>query len=168
MSQDMTGTLISVGVGLIFAVIGIVMLFMGRRERALAKAASAWSTIGGTVTASRIDHQTRTHRRQGRTYTRTTYTPVVEYTYSVGGRALSGTRIFPGSTLSYDLGTAQGIVNRYQAGQPATVHYDAADPTNAVLETSARSGNLLMILGAVFTAIGVVVLVAMGLTASLR
>jgi hypothetical protein len=160
----MTGTLISVGVGLIFAAVGVVMLLVGRRERAQAKAASAWPTVGGTVTSSRIDHQTRTQRRQGRTYTRTTYTPVVEYTYSVGSQALRGTRIFPGATMSYDLGTAQGIVNRYQAGQPATVHYDPAEPGNAVLETSARSGNLLMILGGIFTAIGVVVLVAAGIT----
>jgi hypothetical protein len=69
----------------------------------------------------------------------------VDYSFEVGGKPLRGSKISPGSTMSFDLGTAQDIVNRYQAGTAVTVHYDPADPTQAVLETSSRSANLLML-----------------------
>jgi hypothetical protein len=80
---------------------------------------------------------------------------------------LQGNKIFPGATMSFDLGTAQGIINRYQAGQPATVHYDPADPTQAVLETKSRGANLMLILGAVFAVVGLVACCAAGALAFL-
>ena len=88
------------------------------------------------------------------TRTSTTYTPVVEYTYTVNGATLQGKRLSPGGTMSYDYNTAQGILSRYQPGQPVTVHYDPANPTQAVLETKAAGSLLLFILGGVFLAIG--------------
>jgi hypothetical protein len=154
----MSGSLIIAGIGILFAGLGLGMLLAARRQRTQAMATEAWPTVGGTITASRLDRQSRTQTRQGRRTTHTTYTPVVDYTFDVGGKLLRGSKIFPGSTMSFDLGTAQDIVNRYQAGAPVTVHYNPADPTQAVLETSSRSANILMILGGVFLGIGVVML----------
>lgn len=156
----MSGNLIVAGIGILFAGLGLGMLLAARRQRAQAAAAAAWPTVAGTITASRLDRQTRTQTRQGRRSTHTTYTPVVDYTFEAGGKPLRGSKIFPGSTMSFDLGTAQDIVNRYQAGAPVTVHYNPADPTQAVLETTSRSANILMILGGVFMGIGVVMLLA--------
>ncbi len=142
--------------GGIFAAIGIGLLIFGLRERKKAKAAEAWPTVNGTIISSRLDQNTRTERRDGRTYTHTSYAPVVEYTYEVGGKTYQGNHIFPGATMSYDLGTAQNIVNRYQPGSTATVHYDPADPMEAVLEIKAKGGNLFLILGGVFAVLGIV------------
>ncbi|MDP1713592.1 MAG: DUF3592 domain-containing protein [Anaerolineales bacterium] len=148
--------LIPILLGGIFAVLGIGLLIFALRDRKKAKAAEAWPTVNGTIGTSRLDQNTRTERRDGRTYTHTSYAPVVEYTYEVGGKTYQGNHIFPGATLSYDLGTAQNIVNRYQPGSTATVHYDPGNPIEAVLEIKAKGGNIFMIIGVVFAIIGVI------------
>ncbi len=142
--------------GGVFAVLGIGLLIFGWREREKAKATEAWPTVNGTITSSRLDQNTRTERREGRTYTHTSYAPVVEYTYEVGGKTYLGNHISPGAAMSYDLGTAQNIVNRYQPASAATIHYDPANPMQAVLETQAKGGNLFVIVGGVFAVLGVV------------
>ena len=167
MNPDWTAVLTPLAVGGIFASIGIGMLIFGQTQRAKAKATETWPTLSGAIVSSHIDQQRRTQRSQGRTYTRTTHMPVVEYTYELGGKTFRGSKIFPGANMSFDLGTAQGIINRYQAGQPTTVHYNPADPTQAVLETKAKGGNLLFILGAVFAVIGLVACLAAGASALL-
>jgi hypothetical protein len=142
--------------GGIFAVVGIGLLVFGLRERKKAKAAETWPTVNGTIVSSRLDQHTSTERKDGHSYTRTSYAPVVEYTYEIGGKTFQGNRIFPGATMSYDLGTAQNIVNRYQPGSTAAVHYDPTNPMQAVLETQAKGGNLFMIIGGVFAILGVI------------
>jgi hypothetical protein len=149
--------LIPLLLGGVFAVLGIGLLIFGLRDRKKAKAAEAWPTVNGTIVSSRLDQNTRTERRDGRSYTHTSYAPVVEYTYDVGGKTYQGNHIFPGATMSYDLGTAQNIVNRYQPGSTAAVHYDPANPMDAVLEIKAKGGNMFMIIGGVFAVLGVVV-----------
>lgn len=148
--------LIPLLLGGVFAVLGVGLLIFGLRERKKARATEAWPTVNGTIVSSKLEKNTRTDRRDGRTYTHTTYAPVVEYTYEVGGKTYQGNHIFPGATMSYDLGTAQNIVNRYQLGLPATVHYDSANPTEAVLEVKAKGGNLFVIIGAVFAVLGII------------
>ncbi len=148
--------LIPLLLGGIFVVLGIALLIFGSRERKKAKAAAAWPTVNGTIASSRLDQSTRTERREGRSYTHTSYKPVVEYSYAIGGQTYQGNRIFPGATMSYDQGTAQNIVNRYQPGSTATVHYDPANPAMAVLEIKAKGGNLFFIMGIVFASLGLV------------
>jgi hypothetical protein len=156
MNSTLITLLFPLCLGGIFAVIGIGLIVFGLRERKKAKAAEAWPTVNGTIVSSRLDQSTRTERRDGRSYTHTSYAPVVEYTYEVGGKTYQGNHIFPGATMSYDLGTAQNIVNRYQPGSTATVHYDPAKPMEAVLEIKAKGGNLFLILGGVFAVLGIV------------
>jgi hypothetical protein len=142
--------------GGIFAAVGIGLIIFGLRERKKAQVTETWPTASGTILSARLDQQTRTERREGRSYTSTSYTPIVEYTYVIGGQTYQGSRVFPGASMSYDHGTAQGIVNRYQPGAAVTVHYDPGDPAQAVLETKAKGGNLFLILGGVFAALGLV------------
>lgn len=156
MDQNWTAILLPLFFGGIFGAVGIGMLVFGQIQRNKARETEKWPTTNGTIVTSRIEQQTRIERDEGRSYSRTTNTPIVEYTYEVDGKALRGNKIFPGATMSYDIGTTQGIINRYQVGQPATVHYNPADPTQAVLETKAKGGSIMLILGAVFAAIGII------------
>jgi hypothetical protein len=156
MDSSLITLLFPLCLGGIFAAVGIGLIVFGLRDRKKAKATETWPTANGTILSARLDQQTRTERNQGRTYTRTSYTPIIEYTYTVGGQTHQGSRIFPGTSMSYDHGTAQNIVNRYQPGAAVTVHYDPGDPTQAVLETKAKGGNLFLILGGVFALLGIV------------
>ena len=161
--MDMTGVLITLGLGGIFAVIGIILLIIGQRERTRAKATEQWPTVGGTITSSRIEAQTRTSRdSDGMTRHHTSHIPEVAYTYELQGKTYQGNKVFPGGRIGFDLGTAQGIINRYQPGQAATVHYNPADPAAAVLETKSKGGNIFMIIGAVFAVIGLIACCAGG------
>ena len=138
----------------VFGAIGVGFFIFGYIQRRKAKVTEAWPTVSGTIVSARLDQHMRTERHDGHSYTSTSHTPIIEYSYQVGQRAYQGNRVFPGATMSYDLGTAQGIVNRYQPGMTVTVHYDPTDPTQAVLETKSKGGNLFLILGAIFAVLG--------------
>lgn len=156
MDSNLLGYVIPIILGGIFAVLGIVLLVFGLREKKKAKETESWPVVDGKIVVSRMDQQTRTERDDGHTHTRTVYTPIVEYTYEIGGKTYHGNRIFPGSTLSYDLGTAQGIINRYQPESTAKIHYDPSDPSNAVLETQSKGGKLFLIIGIIFAVLGII------------
>ena len=151
-----TGLLIAFCLGGVFFLLGIGLAIFGFVQRKKAKTTETWPTASGSIVSSRLDQNTRTERRDNRTYTSTSYTPIVEYTYEIGGKTYQGNRVFPGASMSYDHGTAQGIVNRYQPGAAVTVHYDPADPAQAVLETKSKGGNLFLIIGAVFAVLGII------------
>jgi len=155
--MDTTATWVPLLLGGIFSVVGISLFISGLLQRNKAKQAERWPTLPGMVAAARIESKTSRRRSRGRSYTRTTYMPVVEYTYEYVGKSYRSARIFPGADMSFDLGTAQGIVNRYQPGQACTVHYNPADLTDVVLETKSRGGNLMLILGVVIAVIGLLV-----------
>ena len=141
--------------GGIFSLIGIALFVFGLVQRNKAKQAERWPTLPGTVVSSRVESKTSRQDDEGRSHTRTTHMPIVEYSYEYMGKPYQGSKIFPGANMSFDLGTAQGIVNRYQPGQPCTVHYNPADLTDVVLEIKSKGGNLMLILGAVFAVIGI-------------
>jgi hypothetical protein len=138
----------------VFGAAGVGLLIFGFVQRRKAKLTESWPTARGTIISARLDQHTSEERRDGHSYTSTSYNPVVEYTYQIGQQTYQGNRVFPGATMSYDLGTAQGIVNRYQPGMAVNVHYDPANPAQAVLETQSKGGNLFLILGAVFAVLG--------------
>ncbi len=61
-----------------------------------------------------------------------TYTPEVNYSYTVGGQNHQGNRISY-FTVSSSHHTAQEVVDRFQVGKPVTVYYSPANPNNSVL-----------------------------------
>jgi hypothetical protein len=155
MSSDFTGVILALLIGGIFGAIGAGLLIFAQRERTKAKAAEKWPVVAGSIVATRVDQQVRTEHSQGRTYQRTSYAPIVQYTYQVNGQAFQGARIALGGSMSYDYNTAQSIANRYQPGQPTTVHYDPANPAEAVLEPKASGSAVLIVVGVIFLLIGI-------------
>ena len=155
-SSASTSLLVALCLGGGFFILGAGLAIFGFVQRKKAKTTESWPTASGSIVSSRLDQSTRTERRDNRTYTSTSYTPIVEYTYEVSGKTYQGNKVFPGASMSYDHGTAQGIVNRYQPGAVVTVHYDPVDPIQAVLETKSKGGNLFLILGAVFAVLGMI------------
>jgi hypothetical protein len=154
--MDATTVWLPLLLGGIFSLVGIGLFIFGLVQRNKGKQAEQWPTLPGIVVSSRVETRTSREHDDGRSYTRTTHMPVVEYTYEYMGKSYQGSRIFPGARMSFDLGTAQGIADRYQPGQACTVHYNPADLTDVVLETKSKGGSLMLILGAVFAVIGIV------------
>lgn len=154
-STASTGLLVALCLGGVFFLLGAGLAIFGFVQRKKAKTTETWPTTSGSIVSSQLDQKTTTDYDDGHTSTSTSYTPIVEYTYQVGGQTYQGSHIFPGASMSYDHGTAQGIINRYQPGVAVTVHYDPADPTQAVLETKSKGGNLFLILGSVFAVLGI-------------
>jgi len=155
-SSASTGLLIALCLGGGFFILGAGLAIFGFVQRKKAKVTETWPTASGSIVSSRLDQRAHTDYEDGHTSTSTSYTPIVEYTYEVAGRTYQGNRVFPGAGMSYDHGTAQGIVNRYQPGGMVMVHYNPADPIQAVLETKSKGGNLFLILGAVFAVLGMI------------
>ncbi len=154
MDNTTLALLIPLCLGGIFFILGVGLLLFGLQNQKKAKAAESWPTVNGTIVSARLDEVRHTDRRQGRTYTRVSYNPMVEYSYEVAGNTHKGSRIFPGSTMSYDQGTARNIINRYQPNTTVNVHYDPADPKTSVLETKSKGGSLFIIMGIVFIVLG--------------
>ena len=142
--------------GGIFFLLGLGLAIFGFVQRKKAKSTESWPTVSGSIISSQLDQKSSTDFDAEYTSTSTSYTPMVEFSYEIDGRTYRGNRVFPGTSMSYDHGTAKSIVNRYQPGATVSVHYDPADPTQAVLETKSKGGNLFLILGSVFAVLGMI------------
>lgn len=115
----------------------LLMLFVGFHRRAAV--VKRWPTINGRVVSSGV-HQFQKQRIEPKQGTRrrrrvqTLYMPVVEYSYSVGGREFSSRSIWDGTEVSGSRAYAQGIADRYPVGRMVTAHYDPSAPGKAALE----------------------------------
>ncbi|GAG30579.1 unnamed protein product, partial [marine sediment metagenome] len=107
---------------------GITGVFVGFAAYGLYKQADArrrFVATPGTVTSARVEVD--------RGEDDTTYTPVIEYRYSVGGVEYRGDRHSYGMMGSSDCHWAEGVVAAYRRPGPITVYYDPAAPAEAVL-----------------------------------
>lgn len=100
------------------------------------RAANSFTPVPATVISSRIDESSDSEG--------TSYTPVVTYRYSVGGRTYTGER--------YSFGLSPGghafasrVVNSHPPGAATTVHVDPADPAVAVLDPVLRGWHVYVL-----------------------
>jgi hypothetical protein len=135
--------------GLVF-LIGVVLLVLALVSRRKADASQKWPVVGGRViTASLLEHSSS----DPEDYSSTMYEPAVEYEFPAGGETVKGRRIAFGANR-FDRGRAQRILDRYPPGSLVNVHYNPQNPHEAVLETAAAGGKVLLIVGIVFAALG--------------
>ena len=132
--------------GLMFA----IGFFYARRH---AEALRRWPQVRGQIVQSSVhkfeikrDKPKRTLR--GTKLMATSYMPVVEYTYLVGGRQFSSRSVWADTEVSGSEDYAKGIAARYPAGTGVTVHYDPEKPSRSALEIGGY-GHWLLLLGAV-------------------
>ena len=117
------------GMGMLLVAFGIGFAVFGALEWDRATASVGWPTAAGTVTESRVLHNTRTKR--GRTSS--SWSPHVTYRYSVEGREFEAQRIsfrVSGSSQS----EAQAVVDAHPVGTAVTVRHSPDDPSLACLE----------------------------------
>lgn len=120
-------------------VAGLVFLALFLAFHRRAAQMRRWPTINGRIVSSEVYEFRRprtdsSRSRRGRSRTETRYMPVVEYTYTVGGRQYSSRSIWDGTEVSGSHAYALSVAQRYPAGGTVTVHYDPAAPGTAALE----------------------------------
>jgi len=121
--------------------------FMLRKK---AQASLQWPSSRGRVISSVLN------RRQDSDGNQSEEAHIV-YEYMVGGTSLQGNRIAFGGSGA---GGARKSAKRYPAGTTVDVYYDPAKPASAVLERSPGGATfVLLLVGGVFSIIGVVLLV---------
>lgn len=149
------GTIGVIVVGLAFTIIGVVLAFVGYDTYRDGKETESWTATTGRVISSTVDLDTRTERRNGRTTTKKTYTPIVTYEYTVDGVRYEGDSIRAddhggGQDRAYD------IAGSYPEGSETTVYYDPNSPADAVLMRGYESTQVYLFggIGGLFGVIG--------------
>ena len=131
--------------GLMFA---IGFLYARRHAEALRR----WPQVRGQIVQSsvhkfEIQRDKPKRRLRGTKLMTTSYMPVVEYTYLVGGRQFSSRSVWADTEVSGSEDYAKGIAARYPAGTGVTVHHDPEKPSRSALEIGGY-GHWLLLLGA--------------------
>lgn len=138
---------IALMVALPFLLVALVLVFVVLRAGRKVRASQNWQATSGRVLMSYVDPR-RSHRSTGGTST--AYYPVVVYEYAVNGQRLQSNRIRFGGEIGYGwTSPAQKKVDEYPQGALIEVFYNPDQPTEAVLERTARSSNRLLTCGAV-------------------
>lgn len=140
-------------VGLVFAVIGSVILAWTAVNVAYAHLSRRWPRVTGTVIVSDLQRSKDSDGGYS-------YRPEVSYRYSVHGEEFIASRTRFGDRLELNFSApAARIVRRYPVGAVVLVCYNPDDPADAVLEPGINA--LLFAwtaFGGVFTIMGVLAL----------
>lgn len=138
----------------VFCVCGPALIAGGILALRKARARAAWPTVNGTVVSSQaVEHRTSGVDGKGRHTTRVSWEPVVKYSYEVGGKKHSGKRI---KIKPEGMGRrgAEAAAARFLPASGVQVHYNPADPEDAVLDPGAPGvggsfgiGILLLLVG---------------------
>jgi len=138
--------------GLIFFVVGAIILFFGYSWYKKAKDTESWPETEGIVLYSEVN----SHVSDGSTM----YKPIVKYTYSVNGKEFTSSKYSYGEYSSSDSDFAYEIVDLYPKGKKVSVYYNPSKPYKAVLETGVGFMIYIpLVLGVIFSAIGLLVLI---------
>ena len=137
----------------LFAAMGLIAVIIGYGIYAEGENAKTWPTTTGTITNNFISSDwTSGSDGSGGHYS---YYPNVVYEYQVGATSYTGYRISIVNSGSSDSSYTQNVLNYYYVGAPVTVHYDPNDPAKSVLEIGGPADFVFLIVGLVFTSIGV-------------
>jgi hypothetical protein len=152
------------GIGL--SCVGIFFLWRGVTRRKLAARSLQWPVTDGKILASSVKEEIR-HDAQGNRVK--IYIPEARYSYAVARNRYEGAVIRPGiEQFGYGYtAAAQAQIEQYKPGTSVPVHYDPADPSIAVLQTSESGSVRNLIAGTLFFLVGIFGLVFAAWTASL-
>lgn len=142
-NMNLMGGGIALLVSIPFLIVGLVFLFIVVRAGGKVRASKNWPSTSGRVLASDIEMR---RSRTGQGGTSTAYYPVVLYEYMVNGRRLQSNRVRFGSDVGFGwTSPAQKVVDQYPPGAMVEVFYNPNDPTEAVLQRTARTANLMFV-----------------------
>ena len=128
---------LATGLGVFLILFGVMWLWQGMQER-------RWPTATGTVISSGVESSKMLSAASGGNKVAiTVYRANVVYGYDAGGRSYRSRQIRR-EQISGGEELAQGVAGKYPAGSSVRVHYNPSNPADAVLETSATMGFLVL------------------------
>jgi hypothetical protein len=140
---------------IVFILVGGGLIALAVIQQRKANAVKLWPTTPGVILSSRLESH-YSHDSDGGSSI--TYSPEVEYSYTVDGQMHIARQLAVGKA-NYDHFIASRKLTPYPRGAQVTVHYDPADPNNAVLETKAAGGVILLTIGFIFVGVGLALLI---------
>jgi hypothetical protein len=137
----------------IFLALGLVSIGWVFAQRFRARRSASWPTVNGTVRA--IDSEDQSVLMGLVTYL---HRPRIRYVYEIANRLYTGGRVYFGDEIVPARTTKSAGFADLDAGREITVHYNPADPDDAVLDTRAhprltavaRAGITLLVLAPLF------------------
>ena len=133
---------------LVFGLGGIYLIYLGIKNMRKAQASQNWPSTTGQVTGVEVGQSQSTDSEGDR---RTSYYPIVRYTYMVNGQTFSGDKLtFGPRSTSGRHAKAQATASRYAPGAPVTVYYNPENAEDAVLEKRAAGTMATLIVGIAF------------------
>ena len=145
----------------IFAGVGIFMLVKYFQDKKKSEESQAWSATSGQITESYVRES---QSRDSEGYTSTSYYSEVRYLYQVMGVEYNGDKVAFGGSVGGSRKKASERIAQYPVGKTVTVYYDPNNHEDAVLERRIGSKGMLII-GIIFTLIGVCTACAGGVAA---
>lgn len=119
---------------LIFITGGFGMIVFGTCGVIQAHASAKWPHVPGQITHSEIRRRSGSIGRRSEVYN-VTYSPLIRYSYSVGGQVFSGERVCFGiGGMAAGAQFAQVYTERYPVGSSVPVYYDPSKPSSSVLD----------------------------------
>jgi hypothetical protein len=143
--------------GGVLCLVGIGLTTGGFRARQKSKVSATWPTTTGKIlTTDIVAHHSSGSSGHG-SGTRSSYEPVVKYSYSVDGKDFENTRIgFVESAGSK--GSAEKRVESFTSKQELVVHYNPDSPNEAVLDIKATGSGMLFGIGIILAILGIIAL----------
>jgi uncharacterized protein YjeT (DUF2065 family) len=148
----LTGYKMDIAIGLIMIAGGMGFYYLGGAFRKEAQSSLDWPKTDGTVTSSKVVHTVTAGAHGNSNH----YQPVVEYSYSTGGKEYSGNNIVIGPTGKLPW-LAKREVDQYPVGSSLQVYYNPQDHSEAVLNPGVtKSINGTIAAGLILVGIGIV------------
>ena len=136
--QDKAGSSAPVVVFAVLFGLALLLGFVALQRKA--GAARSWPIAPGVIETSsteRVTDNAGGHRR-------TTYAPLVEYSYTVNGLELHGKQITLAMVMSGSLASAEKTAARYPVGRKVDIHYNPENPEIAALENTGAQAFVLL------------------------
>ena len=133
----------TIAIGLVLAALALWAL-RGRRAASIAR---AWPTTQGRIVSATLLARRTTTGGHG---VALNWFPDIRYEYEVAGTAYRGDRVFAGLAVGSSFrGSVERKLAQYPEGRMVQVFYNPANPSQAVLETTAPGSNILLIVAVI-------------------
>ncbi len=137
---------------LLFGGVGLMLLIIRNKDHRQAEESKNWPVAIGTITKSELGWAD-----DGRT----SYFPIVEYSYAVGDQHFEGKRIFFGPVLYHRFSQpVEELIAHFEPGEEVKVYYNPQKPKEAVLQSRVAKAKLGLAVPIILIGIGVLILLA--------